>query len=69
MTRVKDIIKHRNYKTVGDDEPEHLHALKIKRHQFVRWIAEYQLLVGLKLPADLHSYDRVTYRDSNIWIA
>ena len=65
MTKVLDINKHLIYKTVGEDVPEQLRALE--RHQFVKWILDYQLLVGLKLPADLHMYDGVTDPDSYIW--
>ena len=57
MTRVLDRNEDRNYKTVGDDVSEHLRALEIERHQFVKWIEEYLLLVGPKLPTDIHVYD------------
>ncbi|PWA71531.1 reverse transcriptase domain-containing protein [Artemisia annua] len=65
---VLDKNEHRNYKTIGDDVHEHLCAHEIERHQFVKWIADYQLPVGLKLMlADLHTYDGVTDPDSHIW--
>ena len=60
MTRVLDRNGHNNYKTVSDDVPEHLHALEIERRQFIKWIADYQLPIGLKLQNDLHMYDGVT---------
>lgn len=59
MTRVLDRSEGRNYKAVGPDMPEHLHALEIDREQFVKWIEDYQLLFGMKLPtASLHTTAR-----------
>lgn len=67
MTRDLDINERRKYKTIGDDVPEHLRAQEIERYQFVKWIADYQLPIGLKLLANLHMYGGVTDPDSHIW--
>ncbi|GKA17297.1 hypothetical protein Tco_0697134 [Tanacetum coccineum] len=67
MTRVLDRNEGHNYKAAGNDVPEHLRTLEIERHEFVKWIEECQLLVGMKLPTDIHMYDRVEDPDSRVW--
>ena len=41
MTRVLDRNEHYNYKTIGDDMPEHVQALETERHQFMKMIVDY----------------------------
>nr|GEY99499.1 hypothetical protein [Tanacetum cinerariifolium] len=67
MTRILDKNEGHNYKATGNDVPGHLRTLEIKRHEFMKWIKECQLLVGLKLPTDMHMYDGFEDLDSHVW--
>ncbi|GJZ12213.1 hypothetical protein Tco_0546972 [Tanacetum coccineum] len=60
-------IEGTNYKTVGPDVSEHLCALEIERRQFMQWIEDFQLPVGLKLYVDVHVHGGVGDPDSHIW--
>ncbi|GKB23472.1 hypothetical protein Tco_0862873 [Tanacetum coccineum] len=53
ITRVMYRNGGHNYKIFSNYVPQHLRSLEIERHYFVKWIEEYRLLVGLKLPFDI----------------